>query len=197
MKQVGIFLDRDGTINFEVEYLRSTTDLKMIPGSSEAIKEANELGWKVLIITNQSGVARGIITEQELSKIHFTLQNILRENGATIDAIYYCPHHPEVGDIPYKHDCNCRKPKTGMILRAAKEFEIDLTKSYIIGDKMIDIQTGNNCGVKSILVLTGYGKDELKQCQENKLKIDFIADNLYDAIQYIKRTEHIELPSSH
>jgi D-glycero-D-manno-heptose 1,7-bisphosphate phosphatase len=197
MNQVGIFLDRDGTVNFEVEYLSSVSDLKLIPGSSTAIKEANQLGWKVFIITNQSGVARGIISEIDLEKIHQILQATLAQDGASLDAIYYCPHHPEIGESHYRKECDCRKPKTGMIDRAAKEFKIDLTKSFVIGDKMIDIQTGNNCGAKSILVLTGYGKEELKLCQQQNVKIDFIADNLYDAIQFIKRTVQQEIPTLH
>jgi D-glycero-D-manno-heptose 1,7-bisphosphate phosphatase len=197
MNQVGIFLDRDGTVNFEVEYLSSVSDLKLIPGSSTAIKEANQLGWKVFIITNQSGVARGIISEIDLEKIHQILQATLAQDGASLDAIYYCPHHPEIGESHYRKECDCRKPKAGMIDRAAKEFKIDLTKSFVIGDKMIDIQTGNNCGAKSILVLTGYGKEELKLCQQQNVKIDFIADNLYDAIQFIKRTVQQEIPTLH
>jgi D-glycero-D-manno-heptose 1,7-bisphosphate phosphatase len=193
MKQVGIFIDRDGTINNEVEYLNTLSGLKLIPGSSAAIREANELGCKVFVVTNQSGIARGIITEDDLAKIHLTLQETLRQDGAYLDAIYYCPHHPEIGEQPYRIDCDCRKPKTGMILRAVKEFDVELSKSYIIGDKMIDILTGNNCGIKSILVLTGYGKEELKLCRQSNVKIDFIADNLYDAIQFIKRNLHQEI----
>jgi len=193
MKQVGIFIDRDGTINNEVEYLNTFSGLKLIPGSSTAIREANELGCKVFVVTNQSGIARGIITEDDLAKIHLTLREVLRQDGAYIDAIYYCPHHPEIGEQLYRIECDCRKPKTGMILRAVKEFDVELSKSYIIGDKMIDIQTGNNSGIKSILVLTGYGKEELKLCRQSNVKIDFIADNLYDAIQFIKRNLHQEL----
>jgi len=187
MNQIGIFLDRDGTINHEVDFLRSPKDLRLIDRSADAIREANLLGLKVFIITNQSGIARGILTEEQLNAIHEALRLQLRESNALIDAIYYCPHHPEAGELPYRQDCNCRKPKTGMLDEAAKDFDIDLKRSFVIGDKMMDVQTGKNCGATSVLVLTGYGKEELKLCKEHNLEIDFVSDNLYDAVQIVKR----------
>jgi|ERR1041385_2789745 D-glycero-D-manno-heptose 1,7-bisphosphate phosphatase len=187
MSNIGIFLDRDGTINEEVDYLTSPDNLRLFHGSANAIREANTLGLKVFIITNQSAIARGLLTEQQLSKIHDMLVSKLRADGARLDAIYYCPHHPDFGDAPYNKDCDCRKPNIGMLERAVKEFDIDLKKSFVIGDKMTDIQTGNNAGTKTILVLTGYGKQELDLCHQQNAHIDYVAEHLPDAMQYVKR----------
>jgi D-glycero-D-manno-heptose 1,7-bisphosphate phosphatase len=186
MNRIGIFLDRDGTINKEIDYLCSPSELHLLPQSAEAIGIANKLGLNVFIITNQSGIARGILTEEQLDLIHKTLISKLHTAGAKVDAIYYCPHHPDTGLPQYRKDCDCRKPKTGMLLQASKEFTIDLSKSFVIGDKMIDIQTGIACGANSILVLTGYGKEELKLCRTHKISIDFIASNLIEALNFIK-----------
>jgi D-glycero-D-manno-heptose 1,7-bisphosphate phosphatase len=186
MNTVGIFLDRDGTINEEVDFLTSPKDLKIIPKSAEAIKEANKLGLRVIVATNQSGIARGLLSEKQLGDIHNELLRKLAEHGAYIDKFYYCPHHPEIGEGKYRKDCECRKPGIGMLQRAAKDFGLDLSKSFVIGDKKIDIETGNNAGSIPILVLTGYGKQELEICRTNKLKISYVAENIFDAVQYIK-----------
>ena len=195
MKHAAIFLDRDGTINEEVDFLVSHEHLRLISESAEAVREARKLGFKVFIITNQSGIARGMLTEKQLSDIHRTLLSKLQAQGASIDAIYYCPHHPDFGSGSFRRDCECRKPKPGMAVQAAHDFDIDLQKSFFIGDKMIDVQTGNNAGGNSILVLTGYGKQELDLCRQNSVRVDYVAADLYDAIQYIKRTVRQEQPS--
>ena len=187
-KSVGIFLDRDGTINEEVDFLSNPDNLHLIPRSVEAIREANAMGFKVFIITNQSGIARGFLTEERLSAIHERLLASLKAERATIDAIYYCPHHPELGNKPYVKDCECRKPKTGMLRRAAEEFDVDLAQSFVVGDRMIDVQTGNNAGATSILVLTGYGKEELALCRQNNVPITYVANDLLDAIEFVSRT---------
>lgn len=188
MSNIAIFLDRDGTINEEVEYLASPDDIHLLKGAAEAIKEANQLGLKVIITTNQSAVARGLLTEKQLSDIHSALKAQLQNLGAHINAIYYCPHHPEIGEPPYRTECDCRKPNTGMITRAAKEHDIDLKKSFIVGDKLTDIRTGNIAGMTSILVLTGYGKEELEQSRVSPVHIDYIAERLPDAVRYIRQT---------
>ncbi|MBI4547070.1 MAG: D-glycero-beta-D-manno-heptose 1,7-bisphosphate 7-phosphatase [Ignavibacteriae bacterium] len=194
MNNIGVFLDRDGTINEEVDFLSSPNHVRLIPGSAEGIHLANELGFKVFIVTNQSGIARGLFTEDQVSKIHQTLLQKLENRGAHIDGIFYCPHHPENGKPPYRKDCGCRKPNTGMLSRAAKEYNVNLKKSFVVGDKMIDIQTGNNAGATSILVLTGYGKQELELCHQNKVHIDYVASDLLDAMKYIKRIGLKEQP---
>ncbi len=200
MNHSGIFLDRDGTINQEVDFLSSPDQLQLIPGSADAIREANTLGLKVIVVTNQSGIARGILTEERLSEIHHLLIHKLKEQNARIDAIYYCPHHPDAVESKYKKDCDCRKPNTGMIRQAAKEFGINPATSFVIGDRMIDVQLGNNVGATSIIVLTGYGKQELEYCRQNNVHIDYVAQNLLDAMNHVKnilqQQHHSPSPSS-
>lgn len=186
MNNIGIFLDRDGTINEELEFISSPDDVKLIPLSADAIRQANEMGLKVFVITNQSGVARGFIKEEELVRVHNKLVELLNKEGAHIDAIYFCPHHPEFGEPPYKMECECRKPNSGMLRQAEKEFNIDLKKSFVVGDRIIDIQAAHAVGATGILVLTGYGKNQIDEILKNNIEIDYIAENLYDAMQFIK-----------
>ncbi len=194
-KRAGIFLDRDGTINEEVDFLSNPDRLRLIPRSSDAIRDANMMGFKVFIITNQSGIARGVLNEEQLSEIHRGLLATLHEQHAAVDAIYYCPHHPELGIAPYVQDCNCRKPRTGMLQQAATEFDVDLSRSFVIGDRMIDVQAGNNSGATPILVLSGYGKEELDLCRQNNVPIAYIANDLFEAMQFVKRTVQHTQPS--
>jgi D-glycero-D-manno-heptose 1,7-bisphosphate phosphatase len=188
MSRGGIFLDRDGTINDEVDFLRTPDQLRLLEGSAQAIRELNEGGWPVFVITNQSGIARGLLTERDLALVHTKLLADLKAHGASIDAIYYCPHHADYGEPPYRQDCDCRKPKTGMLDRAAKEFQIDLKQSFVVGDRMFDIQAGNAVGARSILVLTGYGNEELELCRRNGVPINHIARNLAEAVRHIQQT---------
>jgi D-glycero-D-manno-heptose 1,7-bisphosphate phosphatase len=187
MNRIGIFLDRDGTINTEVDYLRSPSDLQLIPGSAQGIREANELGWPVIVITNQSGIARGFFDEAALAAIHTELNIRLAEEDAFIDSIYYCPHHPDTGIPPYRRVCDCRKPAIGMLKAASEAFGIDLAASYLIGDRLIDIETARNAGVTPILVLTGYGRNELSACRETGIPVPHVAEDLYDAIHLVRR----------
>ena len=196
MTQIGIFLDRDGTINEEMDFITSAKELHLIPGSAEAIREANKLGFKVIIITNQSGVARGLLSEEQLLNIHKNLLDQLDDLDAHIDAIYYCPHHPEFGTERYRMECECRKPNKGMLSQAAKEFGLDLNRSFVIGDRMIDVQTANNAGAIPILVLTGYGKQELDLCRQNNLRISYVAENLEDAMRHIDQTIRQKQPQA-
>ncbi len=186
-RRIGIFLDRDGTINEEVDYLRTPEELRLLPGAAEAIREANENCWVTVLVTNQSGIARGYITEDGLEQIHSRLHSLLSSQQAFIDAIYYCPHHPSIGNGAYRAVCACRKPQPGMLQQAAQKLDLDLSRSFIIGDRMIDIQTGINAGTGTILVLTGYGKEELALCRQHNVPIDHVADNLFEAIQFIKQ----------
>ena len=196
MKHAAIFLDRDGTINEEVDFLTSADELHLLPGSAEAIRLANTLGLKVIVITNQSGIARGLLTEEHLREIHAALTERLRGHQAVIDAFYYCPHHPDAELPQYRVACDCRKPGVGMITRAVQEFSIDPAQSFVIGDRLIDIQTGNAAGVESILVLTGYGKDELDLCRQQKADISFIAADLSEAMQYVRQRIEQNQPSA-
>lgn len=141
------FFDRDGTINVEVNYLYKVEDFKFIDGIPELIKSFNDNGYKVIVITNQAGIARGYYTENDMHILHEYINEELRKIGAHIDAFYFCPHHPD-----FTGDCNCRKPKTGMIEQAIKDFDIDVTQSVLFGDKSWDVEAGEKCGIKGYLI---------------------------------------------
>ncbi|MFX0039502.1 MAG: D-glycero-beta-D-manno-heptose 1,7-bisphosphate 7-phosphatase [Promethearchaeota archaeon] len=156
-KKKAVFLDRDGVINKEVSYLSNSKDFRFIEDSIEALKILKQKGFLLIIITNQAGIARGYFTEGTLKTIHSKMNNRLKKEGLELDDIYYCPHHPD-----FTGPCNCRKPNPGMILKAKLQHNIDLTKSYMVGDTLNDIQTGKAANCKTVLVLTGYGKEEQK-----------------------------------
>lgn len=155
-KQKAVFLDRDGTINKYVGFLNDINQFELIPGVAEAIKEINEMGYLAIVVTNQPVIARGEISEEELTNIHSKMETLLGAEGAYLDAIYYCPHHPHKGfsgeRIEYKIDCNCRKPKPGLLLKAARDFNIDLTDSWLVGDTENDIKAGLAAGCHTALV---------------------------------------------
>jgi histidinol-phosphate phosphatase family protein len=158
-----VFLDRDGVIIEEKGHLCRKEDISLIPDSDIAIKLLNKKGYEVVIVTNQPVVARGLSTLENVVDINNHLTSLLLKRGAKIDKIYFCPHHPIMGNNPlYTRECDCRKPKTGMLLQAEKDLGVFLKESYFIGDKTSDIKTGENAGCKTILVETGYGgKDNL------------------------------------
>jgi D-glycero-D-manno-heptose 1,7-bisphosphate phosphatase len=183
----GLFLDRDGTINVERGYLADPNDVELLPGAADAIRAANEFGIPVIIITNQAGVARGFHSEAAVVSVNERLKQLLSDQGARIDAVYYCPHHPEAGNPPYRIVCTCRKPRTGMLKMAEKSLGINLASSFVVGDKCSDIETGKNGGCGTVLVLTGYGRTELERCKENNTP-DHVAENLVDAWEYIKKS---------
>lgn len=162
-KQKAIFLDRDGTINKYVGFLRNIDDFELIDGAAEAIKLINQSGYLAIIVTNQPVIARGEVTWEQLNEIHRKMETLLGKEGAYVDGIYICPHHPDkgfTGERPeYKIVCDCRKPKPGLLLKAAKDFNIDLSQSYMIGDDDRDVQAGLNAGCKeSIKIETNKGK---------------------------------------
>ena len=138
-----VFLDRDGTINVEVDYLHKKEDFKFEENADKAIKIINDLGYKVIVVTNQSGIARGYYTENDLKTLHVYLDEELNKIGAKVDAYYYCPHHPNAKLDEYKIDCECRKPEIGMFMEAAKDFSIDFSKSIIVGMKTVLVETGH------------------------------------------------------
>ena len=162
--QRAIFLDRDGTINKYVGFLKSIDEFELFPGVTEAIKKINASGYLTIVVTNQPVIARGEVTLSELKLIHNKMETLLGTEGAYLDAIYYCPHHPHKGyegEIPkLKIDCDCRKPKPGMLLKAAGDFHIDLSNSWMIGDGENDIKAGKAAGCNSALIGEGkYGQD--------------------------------------
>lgn len=184
-KQKAIFLDRDGTINEYVGFLRKEEDFRLIPGVSEAIKKINNSGYLAIVVTNQPVIAKGEVTEEELEEIHKKMETLLGLDGAYIDDIYYCPHHPDKGfegEIPeLKIECDCRKPKTGMLEKAAREHNIDLSSSIMIGDSTLDIKMAENAGMQSVLLKTGQKGEDGKY----EVSPTLIAEDLNDAINKI------------
>lgn len=156
-----VFLDRDGTINVEANYLIHKEDFAFIPGVPQAIKSLKQAGYLVIVVTNQSGVARGYFSEAQVHELHLYIQQQLATIGTAIDGFYICPHHPTSGTGEYTGECECRKGKPGMLLQAAADFGIDLKASYMIGDKAADLEAGIAAGCRSLLVLTGYGRESL------------------------------------
>lgn len=181
-KQRAVFFDRDGTLNRDVGYPSSKTQVHFYPGAFEAVRMINGLGLASVVVTYQSGVGRGYITERELLSIHANIETVFSRNGARLDGIYYCPHFnpPE---------CSCRKPLPGLGLRAAEELGLSLPGSYMIGDKEGDIQFAMNIGASPILVLTGYGRKTQARLKESGLKPDLVAANVLDAVKWIGEEE--------
>ncbi len=178
-----VFLDRDGVVIQEPPHYAYRPDqLKLIPRTIEAIKLLNKNNFKIIIVSNQSGVAHGYYLEKDVILFNQLIIEELEPYDAKIDAIYYCPHHPNGKKKKYRSNCDCRKPKPGMLKKAEKELDIDLKKSFMIGDKKSDIDSGKEAGCKTILVLTGYGIEELNN---NRIECDFISKDLYDSIKYI------------
>ncbi len=185
-KRKAIFLDRDGVINKEVGDMRNPEQFELIDGAASAIRKINKSEYLAIVITNQPGIAKGFFTFDTLNKIHKKMDTLLGKGGAYLNGLYYCPHHPEKGFpdevAELKINCECRKPKPQLIYNAESEFNIDLEKSYIIGDRYVDIMTGKNAGLKTILLKTGYaGMDRDKYTIEP----DYSFNALPDAINYI------------
>lgn len=185
-----VFLDRDGTVNEEVGYLTDVANLKLIPGAGAAIKRLNQSGLKVILVTNQSGVARGYFTEAFVHHTHAVLGKLLEAEGARIDGIYYCPHHPKHGTSEYRLDCDCRKPATGLIERAARDLAIDVKSSYVVGDKWSDVELGQRAGAHAILVQSGFAADDPGNVRNvNVNEPDFTAHSLAEAVEWILKAE--------
>ncbi len=186
MSRGAIFLDRDGTICEEVGYVNHVSRSRLLPGSLEAIRRINEAGLLAVLTTNQSGVARGYFSRDLVESVHAQLVSALSAGGARLDAIYYCPHHPSDGAPPWRSACDCRKPKPGMILRAAREHDIDLSQSFAVGDGVVDIEAAAAAGVPAVLVLTGYGRGLLEH-QRHRFKTEpaHAAEDLPEAVRFI------------
>ncbi len=163
-----VFLDRDGTVNVEKNYLIDPREFAFIPGVPEAIFQLKQAGYLVVIVTNQSGIARGHFTHSQVTHLHQYMQSELQKHHTLIDAFYLCPHHPTAGSGEFTRTCTCRKGKPGMLLQAAAELNIDLGRSYMVGDKAADLKAGISAGCHPILVRTGYGEQALKQAQTTR-----------------------------
>ncbi|MBI5236476.1 MAG: HAD family hydrolase [Deltaproteobacteria bacterium] len=175
-KGATVFLDRDGTINVDTGYVSNPDTLELIPGAGRAIRRLNDAGVKVVVVSNQSGVGRGMFTGADVEAVNDRLAALLRvDAGARIDAVYFCPHHPD-------DNCPCRKPMTLLAQRAVAEHGIELSRAYVVGDKASDVWLGRNLNVKTVLVLTGDGKKELSKLNPAP---DFVADDLSGAVDMI------------
>ncbi len=184
MKPV-VILDRDGTINEEVGYLNHLSRFKLLSGAAQGIRLLKEAGFAVVVITNQSGIARGFFPASLVEEIHALMTKQLAQEGAILDGIYYCPHHPSEG-------CLCRKPKPGLVEQAAKELKLDLSRAYVVGDRFTDLLLAQNIGAKGVLVLTGYGRGELAYyLPKIGLKPDLVAEDLLEAAQKIIAHENL------
>lgn len=176
-----VFLDRDGTINEEVGYLNSLEQLRIFPAAFDAVRMINEAGMKVVVVTNQSGIARGFFDEDFVNTVHARINVIFQEKSAFIDRFYYCPHHSTEGVGKYRVSCDCRKPAPGMLIKASEELDIDLPGSYVVGDMAKDVELANNVGARGILVRTGYGKN----VKASDIKPAYIARDILDAAEWI------------
>jgi D-glycero-D-manno-heptose 1,7-bisphosphate phosphatase len=186
MKRPAVFIDRDGTISEEVGYVNHPSRFQLYPYSFEAIKLLNANNWLAIVVTNQAGVARGYFSEDIVKQIHAELNQKMNAASARLDAIYYCAHHPTVGEPPYRLDCTCRKPKAGLIESAASDFQIDLPLSWMVGDRYSDIELARNAGVNSAFVLSGYGRGEWEYQRANwKHQPDLVSENLLESVKSI------------
>ena len=191
MKRPAVFIDRDGTISEEVGYVNHPSRYRVFPYAADAVRLLNEAGWLAVLVTNQAGVARGYFAEEMIGAVHGLLAAELERGGARLDAVYYCPHHPTVGEPPYRLDCDCRKPRPGLLRRAAEEMGVELSRCWMVGDRYGDVELARNAGTRSAFVLTGYGRGELEhQSGAWAHRPDLVAENLLEAVrEIIKRSD--------
>ena len=194
-----VFLDRDGVINQSppnMGYVRKWSEFSFIPNAKKAIRELTENGYRIIVVTNQSGIQRGLYSEESLADIHSRMVTEINKTGGAIDAVYYCPHHPDAG-------CKCRKPKIGMLMRAADEHNIELSNAYLIGDSVTDIQAGQRAGTRTFLVLTGLGQESYYyyinaksdwRVDENGHRPEKIFTNLYATTRWLIKNEKNKKP---
>ena len=176
-----VFVDRDGTVIQEIGYQSDPDGVRLIPGAAGAVLRLNKLGIPVVVISNQAGVARGLFTAGDLDRVHDRFVDLLSAEGAFVDAAYYCPHHPE-----FDVDCDCRKPKPGLLLRASEELGIELGRSFMVGDRLIDVQAGKAAGASAVFLRTGYGLREMQEHQAEIMRIaDRVCDDLAQAVDWI------------
>ena len=184
-RRPALFIDRDGTLTEEVGYVNHPSRLRLLPRSAEAIRRLNEAGIAAVVATNQAGIARGYFSEEVMHAVHERLLRELKDAGAHLDGLYVCPHHPTEGAPPFRADCDCRKPKPGLLLRAAHDLDLDLRDSAMVGDKASDLLVAPAVGARAILVLTGYGQGEWEYRRENfSVTPDHVAADLLDAVDW-------------
>ena len=181
-----VFLDRDGTINEQMGYINHLSRFHLLPGVAEAIRVLNGQGLPVVVVTNQSGLARGYFPASLLVEVHAEMNRQLAAAGARIDGLYICPHHPEAKMEQYRQQCTCRKPKTGLLEQAARDMHLDLQRSFMVGDRWSDVRCGAAVGAATVLVLTGYGRGDLCYIGPGQaIQPDHVAENLSEAVSWI------------
>lgn len=186
MKKTAVFLDRDGTINEQMGYVNHLSRFHLLPGVVKAIRLLNEQSIPVIVVTNQSGLARGYFPEQLLVEVHEAMVERLKEGGAVLDGVYVCPHHPEAKEERYRLDCLCRKPRPGLFLQAAKDHDLDLAHSYVVGDRWSDLKAAAACGAQGVLVLTGYGRGDYEFIGPGQaIQPRYVAEDLVEAVQWV------------
>lgn len=183
-----VFLDRDGTINEQMGYINHISRFHLLPGVGKAIRILNEKEIPVVVVTNQSGLARGYFPEPLLDEVHERMHEQLMLDQAKIDGLYICPHHPEAKEEKYRQNCSCRKPKTGLLEQAAAEMNLDLKRSFMVGDRWSDIRCGAAVGATTLLVLTGYGRGDAQYIGPTQpVQPNYTAETLVEAVQWIVR----------
>jgi D,D-heptose 1,7-bisphosphate phosphatase len=184
MTGCAVFLDRDGTLNDDPGYLGNPDKVKLFPDTGKALSILkNKLNFRLIVISNQSGIERKLITKENVEAVNKRINELLADHDVRIDAFYYCPFHPEFNT---KEECACRKPSPKMVLEAAEDFNIELSKSYFIGDAVSDIECGINAGTKTVLVKTGYGNESFSTLQKLNKMPTFVANNILDAVNFIQ-----------
>jgi len=186
LRRPAVFIDRDGTLTEEMGYVNHPKRVRLLPRSAEAIRRLNRAGIPAVVVTNQAGVARGYFSEDVLHAVNAAVVALLKDADAHLDGVYVCPHHPTEGEPPFRLDCECRKPKPGLLYRAAAELSLDLARSTMIGDKPSDLVPGRSVGGRSVLVLTGYGLGEWEYRRASfPVAPDHVAADLLDAVEWV------------
>ena len=181
-----VFIDRDGCLTDEVGYVNHVNRIRLLPRTGEAVRRLNQAGVPALMVTNQAGIARGYFSEAVLHAVNAEMVRQLAAQGARLDGLYVCTHHPHEGQPPYRAVCDCRKPRPGLLQRAARELALDLAASVMVGDRISDVAVGQAVGAAGVLVLTGYGRGEWEhQRHEWTVKPDHVAEDLLDAVAWV------------
>jgi D-glycero-D-manno-heptose 1,7-bisphosphate phosphatase len=181
----GVFVDRDGCLVEEMGYLNHVSRVRLLPRSAEAVRRLNRAGVPVVLATNQAGIAKDYFDQDVLEAIHGEVLRQLRAEGARLDGVYVCTHHPRDGEPPYRATCDCRKPRPGLLLRAASDLGLDLRRSVMVGDKPSDVETGHAAGAAGVLVLTGYGRGEWEHRRQRwRVTPEHVAEDLLEAVEW-------------
>lgn len=192
IKNIVCFLDRDGVLIEEVGYLSTPSQVKLIDSSISALKILTSLNIKIIVITNQAGVAKGYFEESKIPEIHKQIDKLLAEHNLKIEKYYYCPHHPNGIITKYSIKCECRKPSPGMILQAINDFNVDIEKSFFIGDKISDIEAANRANIRAVLVKTGHGKEHINSTIEKTVTVK---NDILDAVLHFTKNLNVAIES--